>query len=342
MPQGKRSGFTLVELLVVIAIIGILVGLLIPAVQAMREAARKRECANNLGQVALALNSYEQAKSKLPGWKNSIAPVKKPNNQLAEFSWVVPLLPRMDENQNYDNIVKQSLNFVPVAIPVLLCPSDSAKRNSQLTEISYVCNSGMLDDLSLANSGRPTDSVFNGMFMNRWPTPPATLPPSGSDTSISNLTRWDTVRTTALLAENMDAGRFLEYSINANRPQYDQSVNELHVGMIWFDLANAPKDPVTNAPTLQHDTRRDLVQKNSSRVDWLAMPSSNHSGGGFNLAFCDRHVSWVSYEVDYKVYCSLLSARAKMVRRPGDTAPNGQLFLDTQLPGAIEEAMLDP
>jgi hypothetical protein len=200
----------------------------------------------------------------------------------------------------------------------------------------------MLDDLSLANSGRPTDSVFNGMFMNRWPTPPATLPPSGSDTSISNLPRWDGARTTALLAENMDAGRFLEYTINSNRPQYDQSVNELHVGMIWFDPANAPKDPATSAPTLQRDTRRTLVQATPSRVDWLAMPSSSHSGGGFYVAFCDRHVSWVSYEIDYKVYCSLLSARGKMVRKPGDTAPNGQLFLDTQLPGAIEEAMLDP
>jgi prepilin-type N-terminal cleavage/methylation domain-containing protein len=141
----RDRGFTLVELLVVIAIIGVLVALLLPAVQAAREAARRAQCQSNIKNVALAVLNYESAKKNLPvGMSFDPALYRsKVQNQLKEYgpNWVIFTLPFLEQQSTYNTFnLKLPINNDGAGvnptdtrnrtargtqIPVLLCPSDS-------------------------------------------------------------------------------------------------------------------------------------------------------------------------------------------------------------------------
>ena len=99
----QRRGFTLVELLVVIAIIGILVALLLPAVQAAREAARRASCTNNLHQIGVALHNYHSAKKVFPyGANDGDCEAKTPDRQV--MAWRTMLLPYMENQPLFDQL----------------------------------------------------------------------------------------------------------------------------------------------------------------------------------------------------------------------------------------------
>ncbi len=132
MSTFRRKGFTLVELLVVIAIIGVLVALLLPAVQSAREAARRMQCVNNLKQLALSLHNYhDQHKAFPPGMQYD----QGENVQVSDNfrpNWIILVLPFMEQQAlqdsfNLNEIISAPVNRQPrgVEIPSLVCPSDT-------------------------------------------------------------------------------------------------------------------------------------------------------------------------------------------------------------------------
>ncbi|MFO0957840.1 MAG: DUF1559 domain-containing protein [Isosphaeraceae bacterium] len=131
MDNGRRRGFTLIELLVVIAIIGVLIALLLPAVQQAREAARRIQCTNNLKQLGLALHNYENANGSLPPsqvlvqvgtasptWATSWGV----SARLAPYMEQGALYNSMNFNLKYSDPVNTTVSYLQVGY--LLCPSE--------------------------------------------------------------------------------------------------------------------------------------------------------------------------------------------------------------------------
>ncbi len=145
--QRSRSAFTLVELLVVIAIIGILIALLLPAVQAAREAARRSQCTNNMKQISLALHNYHDANKTFPPtaiW-GSIVPGQPTAAQGPyHVTWLTMILPYLEQQPLYDSIDFKRPMYgtspqavVSTQIGVLQCPSDTYLNPSENRNVAY-------------------------------------------------------------------------------------------------------------------------------------------------------------------------------------------------------------
>ena len=163
MKMIKCRGFTLIELLVVIAIIGVLVGLLLPAVQQAREAARRSSCSNNIKQQGLAIHNFIDTNKKFPNgwddigflWSGAILPFAEQNNLHSQI--------QLAENKNWASANEAILEVV---IPMYRCPSMPVPEhmsNSGVPErvpASYggVAGSDIYSDDSSTIRGAPTDA----------------------------------------------------------------------------------------------------------------------------------------------------------------------------------------
>jgi prepilin-type N-terminal cleavage/methylation domain-containing protein len=132
MNSRNRVGFTLIELLVVIAIIGILVALLLPAIQAARESARRSQCSNNLKQLMLGILNFESSRKEVPGGMEVFSPLSTQAGFLtAKSTWGTAILPYLEESQikGQFDITKPlsdpvNLHLIDNEIPIFICPTD--------------------------------------------------------------------------------------------------------------------------------------------------------------------------------------------------------------------------
>lgn len=187
--RPRARGFTLIELLVVIAIIGVLVALLLPAVQAAREAGRKTQCLNNLKQIGLALTQYHDTHQGFPPSKIYSGHCTASNGGKGQtlnttgFALILPFLEQAPLHASFNfsvasvadgvapntNIVGDpaaNLTAIGVNITAFLCPSDTLAPNYNGAQRSnYLFNGGAYTDTDCAASGAPKKQ-FQGAFYN--------------------------------------------------------------------------------------------------------------------------------------------------------------------------------
>jgi prepilin-type N-terminal cleavage/methylation domain-containing protein/prepilin-type processing-associated H-X9-DG protein len=339
-PQlGRPTGFTLVELLVSIAIIGVLVGLLLPAIQAAREAARRTQCVNGIRQLAIATHSYTETHDELPpsgivaekqlSYAGRQYPVYDQSSGNM-FSWVVLLLPYMEESNLYDQfdltktVFQQTTNPQEKLIPALLCPSDAAtgryfglsgKRFAKGNYAAYV--SPFHGDLQLVYPGaliatgqklsRITDGLSKTVVFAEVRTLDDTrdergawaLPWNGA-TQLSLDMHHDT---------SVTGGYFAQYKPLASYAYQAQTPNT--IGPNEDILVDCPSAMLVSAQ---------LERMPCVRWSWSlglsgyisAAPRSMHTGG-VNCAYLDSHVDFIRDEIDPLALAYLVDIRDSKV-----------------------------
>ena len=245
-----RTGFTLVELLVVISIIAMLAALLMPAIQAAREAGRRVQCVSNQKQVAIALQSYEQTQKSFPTLVAPLRPAtyftqlfndSAPPQERATLTWVPFLLPFIEQNTAWSQINSGNVEreLYDLVLPVMRCRSSSNSTGDN--SINYVGNAGpsnahieSLPNVTRVEYGRSDrqlrDAKMYTIFFDHltrhgpWDDVDfgnlATLADvCKTKITMENITAMDGTSMTILLSENEDAGHWIWYADSINIPR---------------------------------------------------------------------------------------------------------------------------
>jgi prepilin-type N-terminal cleavage/methylation domain-containing protein/prepilin-type processing-associated H-X9-DG protein len=307
--HGYRAGFTLIELLVVIAIIAVLIGLLMPAVQASREQARRASCTNNLKQMGLALATYGMALGGLPPgfvstWDNFLQKEAGPG-----WGWGSMILPQLEQQPLFDainfSVAMQQPDNATVRLQrlaVYVCPSDSMPRTwtasegvtwiyagkvySQSLPICDVASSNYIGVFGIGEPGVDGEGVFcrNSFFR-----------PSDITDGLSN---------TLCVGER-------SINLNAGRGQ-STWVGSVPGATLW-SCAPDPYDPDGGVCRKEDGSGMTLGHTGEGHGPgdpWGDVNQflSRHGRGSFFL-FCDGHVRFLNNSMDYKLY-KALSTRA--------------------------------
>ncbi len=268
-PRANR-GFTLIELLVVIAIIGVLVGLLLPAVQQAREAARRTSCVNNMKQLALAIHNYKDVNKVLPaGWTKPADLTNFPNGNF--WGWGAFILPFTEDSALYDQIDfdQEWINSGGSSIPATplagrCCPSDTM---------------GLLNTKE-ANSGK---SNYIGSFGNK-PISPA---------------HFTTTANRGVFTEN-SALRFRDITDGTSKTiLLGERVGDRSNGGLWVGARGVPARVFTAVGRGPGSSTEVINTVNGTNTWTLSV--SNHPGGA-NVALVDGSVAFLNDSITINAY----------------------------------------
>lgn len=335
----KRHGFTLIELLVVIAIIAILIGLLLPAVQKVREAAARAKCQNNLKQLGLAAHSYHDANQRFPVGV-SMPYAQASNDPLTGGignpfgpNWAVYLLPYLEQSALYQQANvgsypgtanKTSLASYSKAwrtirgqsVPTMFCPSDSGSSaapfsdpNGRLTETgwargNYACNGGTAD---ADHHIRGDNAVSNPPYVGMTKGPVMSIEFGASITGIP-----DGTSTTFLFHE-------VRIGLGANdyRGTWAFGFPGASIVVAGRDTNPTPNNRLDNADEIETCSTfwyagigtRDGMGCRPDANNWgmAAQARSRHSGG-VNACFADGHVQFINDSIDQLTWVLLQSS----------------------------------
>ena len=301
MSPGHRRGFTLVELLVVIAIIGILVALLLPAVQAAREAARRTQCLNKMKQVGLSLLNHHDSQGALPIGVDFTRSEDNPNKPPPDHTGLILLLPYLEEdNVPYDFSLRQYEGINPMAVGTTIgtyvCPSDDAAGRKVFDTASrsnvvlcfgsegYTSEPWPCCDSPLKNGGTFEDVETNGAFQ--------------IDVARKLKEFTDGTSKTALASEVISG------KSDAEPADYRGGWTLVIHGASYmhYDTPNTSNDDVMFTPTCKEAADMPCVGMGEQDASlWHTAARSRHPGG-VNLVFADGHTSFVTNNISLAIW----------------------------------------
>lgn len=353
---SPKNAFTIVELLITIAVIALLVGILSPALQVVREAARRTSCANNMRQIALGMANYDDAQKQLPGWRNVLDAYTKVRTQTdpkaACVSWTVPILPQIESKAIHDwytafkaGAEAATGNPATMKIPTYACASRGEVTTT--SPLSYAVNAGTggeeLNDASTPPSQFEGDGVFADAVGNLpgEPTFDASRPTYTPAVVSLKKVAVDGAGFTLLLTERSGPNAAKDISWSANPVVVKANVGargENHSVLHPLDIGvGARTDLQVINPTADTCPLPNPPLPGANRDDWRERyPSSRHPGA-VNAAFCDGRTRVLRNGIDPWVYCQLLSSNGKAV---SDRVKDWQQSVDAS--GTLSPYELNP
>lgn len=301
--QRSKHGFTLVELLVVIAIIGILIALLLPAVQAAREAARRMQCSSNLKQIGVAMHAYHTAHNCFPPGGITDGPCC---GTLSGTNWAISILPYIEQQVLYDQYDMNATNIDPgnkivreTKVSTYMCPTEletdalavpdsgpAANAGVPFRRGSYRCMTGKSDGTGWWDNDQ-NKSDESGGFPQNWRGVMHTVGTNGLECeSIDDITDGT--------SHTLGVGEMASYTYASRRTFWAYTYTSYNAS------AATPQTRTLLVDVQQCVDLGGVGDTNPCKRGW-----GSYHPGGIGFVLCDGSVQFILSDIDMNLFCDL-------------------------------------